>query len=399
MLVERFAVRTIVTGLGERMPMVIDGSTCLPAEEAVIYATSLCRPASGSHSKVEHALHGVAGFLNLLEERGIDFSDRIGSFSFLTVPELDGLVSLLGREGGNRRRAGERTVAARMRAALGYSSFLVSLRSHALWSTPEARARGAVATAAFLAAMAARSKMPRAKEGTRRGLTMAQEAALMSTVVGMSREAAASGDARRIFAADRNALWIDLELELGLRTGEVLGIRLPDLDLEARAIRIVRRPDAPDDPRRELARVKGEGRELDLSPYLAVRIRDHVACMRARIPGAGGHGFLIVSVTGAPLSRSGVNKAFARLRRAAPVLGGDFCNHRMRHHWNEGFSDDAAAAGLSPAEEATARAYAQGWRSEASAGPYLAKRTRRRAAEVSRVSQARQMAVRAAAHG
>lgn len=399
MHVGRYIVRTILTAASERTPMVVDTMTSLPANEAVIYATSLCRPASGSHSKVEHALRGVAGFLNLLEERKIDFPARVGSFSFLSIPELDGLVSLLGRQGRPGRRAGERTVATRMRAALRYSSFLVGLHAHALWATPEARVLGAAAKASFLAEMAARSKMPRAKNGTRRGLSTEQEAVLMSGLVGMAREAGASGEAGRVFAADRNALWVDVDIELGLRTGELLGIRLQDVDLNARTIRIVRRPDAPDDPRKELARVKGEGRELDVSPYLAARLGAHVNAARASRPGANKHEFLFVSVTGAPLSRSGVNKMFVRLRRNAPILGEDFCNHRLRHHWNERFSEDSAAAGLSPAEEATARAYAQGWRSEASAVAYLTHRTRKRAAEVSRISQVRQMGVRVAAGG
>lgn len=39
--------------------------------------------------------------------------------------------------------------------------------------------------------------------------------------------------------------------------------------------------------------------------------------MRASVPGVSRHGFLFVSITGVPLSRSGANEIFARLRRAA----------------------------------------------------------------------------------
>ena len=379
--------------------MVIDAATCSPADEAVIYASSLSRPASGSHSTVEQELRGVAGALSFLAERGIDFAARVASRAFLSLPEMDGLVAYFGRIRRRKKRPGERTTVLRVRATIRYLSFVIGLHSHEAWSTPEARALGSVGKVEFLAGLAARCPTPRPKDGTRRGLTAEQKDALMLALVGSASRAHASGDAGRIFTADRDALWMDAGLELGLRTGEKLGIRLCDLDLDAGTLRIVRRPDAADDPRKELARVKGEPRELDLSPYLADRIRSHVAVARAGRPGASKHGFLFVSASGNPLSRSAVNRMFARLREAAPSLGMDFCNHRIRHQWNERFSEDAVAAGLSAADEAAARAYAQGWKSEASAAAYLAHRARKQAAKVSRHSQERQMAARAATHG
>jgi len=388
------------------MPLVIDRITCLPAAEATVYATSLSRPASGSHSKVAQELLGVAGLLNFFEERGIDFAERVRTGTFLAVSEVDGLVIHLSRqEEGKRpssvfpRQRGERTVVLRVRAAQRFLDHLVGLHSHGVWLSAEERLDGNAGRVALTAGLTARAPTPRSKEGTRRGLTPTQDATLFSALVEATRTAVQSGNDAMVFAADRNLLWFDWASELGLRTGELLGLRLCDLDFGALTCRIVRRPDASDDPRRDLARVKGEGRELDLSPRLAARTREYVEAARDARPGARCHTFLFVSLQGAPWSRSGVNKMFRVLRRVHPELGERFCNHVLRHSWNDRFSDAAARADLTSDEEADARAYAQGWSNPTSARPYLLARVRRRAAEVSRLSQERQMAVRSSRDG
>lgn len=402
-MVERFVVRVVLAGDGERIPMVVDGVTCLPDPHATVFATSLSRPASGSHSTMEQELRGVAGLLNFLAARSIDLPSRVALGRFLSAQELDGLVSHFGRFrrntalGGNAASPGERTVVLRMNAARRFLEHRIDLLSHDLWPTLEARDAGRMAVAGFMAGIAARVPTPRPKDTSRRALTKGQETALVAALLAMARKAERSDSLASFFAADRTLLWFDWSVEFGLRTGEMLGLRLRDLDLEAGTFRVVRRPDAADDPRRELARVKGEGRELQLSPYLAARTREHVASMRATLPGAARHDFLFVASNGAPLSRSAVNKMFVTLRRVCPVLGEDFCNHVMRHTWNERFGGDAVSAGLTDEEEMTARAYAQGWRDPSSAVAYLAHRTRRRAAEISRLSQERMMAAKDAA--
>ena len=398
----RFVVRVVLAEDGERMPMVVDVATCAPDPSATIYATSLSRPASGSHSTVEQELRGVAGLLDFLHARGIDFAARAQSGAFLTVAEVDGLVHHFGRSGppcGAGRRAGERTVALRTAAARRYLRHRIDMLSHDLWPTLQARAAGAAAADAFLAAMADRVPAPKPKATDRRALTVGAMSALIDALLSMATRAETSGSIVRLFAADRTLLWFDWALEFGLRTGEMLGLRLPDLELDAGTFRIVRRPDAADDPRRALARVKGEGRQLDLSPYLAERTRGHVEAMRAKLPGAARHDFLFASACGAPLSRSAVDKTFALLRLACPLLGADFCNHVMRHTWNERFGADAAAAGLTAEEEVEARAYAQGWRDPGTAVAYLAHRTQRQAAAVSRRMQEWSMAGWEAARG
>ncbi len=397
---DRFYVRVVLTRNRHRLPMVIDRVTCMPDRHATINAISLSRPASGSHSKIEQTLRGVAGLLSYLDARAIEFEARVEDACFLSVPEMDGLVQHFScpnrsaQAGKAARAPNGRTVALRVRAARDHLDFLISLHAHELWRTPEAKSAGLTAKATFLEDLTARARVPMQREtGERRALTAEQEAALTSALDAMTQKAKASGNAAAIFAADRTKLWFEWEDELGLRTGEMLGLRLHDLDLQAGTCRIVRRRDAADDPRRDLARVKSEGRLLGLSPYLTRRTREHVETLRAAIPAVNKHDFLLVSARGAPLSRSNVNKVFARLRKADQLLIG-LCNCSLRHTWNEHFSEDAAAAGLGAVEEAQVRAYAQGWKSEASAQAYLAHRRRRRAAEISRLSQERQMATR-----
>ena len=151
--------------------MVIDAVTCIPADEAVIYASSLAPPASGSHSTVEQELRGVAGAFSFMAERGVDFAERVASHRFLSRPEMDGLVLYFGHISRRKKPPGERTIVLRVRAAMRYLSFLIGLHSHQAWSTPEVRASGSIGKVEFLAGFAARCSTPRPKDGTRRGLT------------------------------------------------------------------------------------------------------------------------------------------------------------------------------------------------------------------------------------
>ena len=405
----KYSVRLIVAADGERICLVTERVTGLPVFEANLYALSVLRPASGSHSSVDQSLREVVAALEFFHTRAIDWPARVASGTFLTPQEIDGLVQSLyvrdprskaswnGRgRGRNCGRLSPGTVALRLDTIVHSLNWGIQLHGHRVWARPDERIVGEQQAELFLKRLAARKPKVRS-HGTRRGLTAEQLVTLFAALHKLADEADQAGDAQSRFIADRTLLWFDWQLEAGHRTGEMLGIRFRDIDYEAGTYKIVRRPDAQDDPRPDLARVKGEGRKLPLSPYLAERTREHEK-MRARCPHAEAHDFLFVASDGTPLSRSSMNKLFQQLRTNNPALGKDFCSHVMRWTWNEQFSEDAATAGLSETEELQARALVMGWRNVASANHYLVHRTRKLVAEISRRSQERQMAARGGAH-
>ena len=382
------------------------------------------REGSRSHSAVEQSLRGVLILEDFVRQRGIDFEARTAEGTFLSKDEILGLIRSIGGTRGRvpgalrrpttrrkrvtgRRSArtgvrpmGANTRATRIGALLRYLCWLIETFGSRAWAGLPARAATEMQRKAdrFIARVKARKPRTGAVR-SRISLVPAQREVLYAALHATVEAAEASGLEERQFVADRTMLWFDYAIEFGLRTGEMLGLRLRDFDLAAGSFEVVRRPDAPDDPRRDLARVKGEGRGLDLSPYLAARTREHVDQQRSRRPGAARHDFLFVASAGAPLSRSSVTLMFQRLRAAYPALGKGFCSHTNRHNWNDDFSASAKQMGLSEDKEASDRAYSMGWTSVATARFYLVRRTRERVAEINLRSQQRHMAARGVARG
>ncbi len=67
----------------------------------------------------------------------------------------------------------------------------------------------------------------------------------------------------------RNALLVRWFYELGLRRGEVLNVKIPDINFQSEELTVVRRADDPEDPRKDQPLVKTRDRKIPLSPAFA----------------------------------------------------------------------------------------------------------------------------------
>ncbi|NVM41245.1 site-specific integrase [Ochrobactrum intermedium] len=184
----------------------------------------------------------------------------------------------------------------------------------------------------------------------------------------------------------RNHLIVRLLVELGIRRGELLSLYVHDLDLTRRraTITLHRRPDDPNDDRREKAAVKTAARVLSLSERATELAHKWVVEYRAKLPLAKRNPFLIVSTpSGEPMSLSNVNKIFKAIRKRVPDLPADLSPHLLRHSWNDAFSEQIdRKGGISGEDEIKWRMNLMGWRRESTARYYLRRTTRRRANEV-----------------
>ncbi|MEP9373073.1 tyrosine-type recombinase/integrase [Mesorhizobium sp. KR1-2] len=182
----------------------------------------------------------------------------------------------------------------------------------------------------------------------------------------------------------RNYFIIRLLLELGLRRGELLGVKLSDCNLGSTgSLTVHRRPDDPDDPRRDKPSAKTAARVLALNGRMTELAHEWVVHYRAKIPGARRHLFLVVnSRTGGPMSKSNLNKIFEALRHRVPGLPAELSPHILRHSWNDAFSETMDRKGIPGAQEVKWRARLMGWRSEFTARNYLRRTVRRRSNEV-----------------
>ena len=83
--------------------------------------------------------------------------------------------------------------------------------------------------------------------------------------------------------------------------------------------------------------------------------------MRGELKEARKHGYLIVGDEGVELAYKTVDKIFADIRRACLGLSINLSSHVLRHTWNDRFSEQAEAMGLSQVAEERARNEQQGW--------------------------------------
>ncbi|NDV13005.1 site-specific integrase [Crenobacter caeni] len=163
----------------------------------------------------------------------------------------------------------------------------------------------------------------------------------------------------------RNALMIVILRVTGMRRGELLNLKVTDIDFSSNRLSIVRRPDAQSDLRSYQPVAKTRERTIPLDPLLADRIYDYVLKYRSKVSGAKKHGYLFVThkagpSCGHPLSIAG----FSKLMHEIKGIDSEFNKihpHAFRHAWNYEFSKRIDEKGVTPERERQLRSYLMGW--------------------------------------
>ncbi|WP_182027190.1 tyrosine-type recombinase/integrase [Vibrio rotiferianus] len=122
---------------------------------------------------------------------------------------------------------------------------------------------------------------------------------------------------------DRNYLIIKVLYDTGMRVGELLQLKVSDVNFAAQTISIVRRHDDPEDIWRALEpNAKTLERDLPISLELTDLLRDYVTGERRQmvtvLPASESHGFLFVSsknTVGQPLSIKQCSKLILKIAR------------------------------------------------------------------------------------
>lgn len=162
----------------------------------------------------------------------------------------------------------------------------------------------------------------------------------------------------------RNALMFFILKLTGMRRGELLNLRISDINFGDSTMAVVRRPDSALDTRKHQPTAKTRPRRIRIAPVLIERIADYVKGARRKVPGAKRHDYLFVThkagpTQGAPLSIGAFSKWMGQISDIAECAG--FHAHALRHNWNYQFSRLAEAKGMSSEEEEKIRSYWMGW--------------------------------------
>jgi integrase len=177
------------------------------------------------------------------------------------------------------------------------------------------------------------------EEGTR-ALAPAQVDVLLADVKAHDQHhsSTAGKDGRRVRSAGMYLLYM-LALLLGLRRGELLGLRRRDIDLDERVLRVRQQVIRLDNEYRISRKLKTPAarRELPLSDVLVALLRLHIL----RI-GAVGDDLLFPGKDGGALRPDAVTKHFARACKRVGIQGFHF--HDLRHT----FVTNLRTAGIEP---------------------------------------------------
>jgi integrase len=409
-----YVVRLVLLKSGERLPMLCRRSTGLPLFEATLYALTELRAKNRASATIQQALRAVMVLYLVLERLGIDLNRRLEEGRLLELGDVEEVVRWCrmpleaftdDEPRPGRLRANVVSLEqARMRASPGLGSEVdpstVAIRIHYIrdylkWRADSQllklernRDSAGVSSLKINAdvigrALDERIPSPQGRNAIdqRQGMSESELTTLVDVVQPTSPENPWKGS----HARERNALIVKWLLTLGVRRGELLGVKVSDINFQTNEVVIARRADDPDDPRTRESNTKTRDRLLALDDDLSALTRQYISAARRRTEGARRHDFLFVANgTGAPLSLAGLNKMFVSLRTKCPNLPEDLSPHVFRHTWNDNFSDVMDQQKVSEETEKKLRARLMGWsETSATAAAYTRRHTARRAKEAS----------------
>lgn len=337
---------------GERYPILVEQDN-MPVFYPTLFATAKIRNAGRAANTMDQYLTSIKVLLGWSDENGIDLVSRILTQQFLTTGELDQLAD----ECGKKRRAvkagnivslkkGWRRPTPQVDAATKYI-YIGRIGEYLKWLSEALLAKRLTADTqtqidSLVQNIEARRVAPRGRNNiddeAPKGITSEQEARLFQ-VLQPGSPLNPFDDAG---VQARNYLIVKLLRLTGMRGGEILNLKIRDIDWDEKQLKVIRRADTRKDTRKKQALAKTRQRALPLSNGTLAEIRSYIVGVRKRIPNSDDCEYLFVSQKSSPtqgkaLSLSSMQELFATIRKAYPEL--NLTAHDLRHRWNESYSE------------------------------------------------------------
>lgn len=408
----KYRVKTIVTSWGERLPVLLN-SDGFPMFEATVFSLAEVRSKNRASNTIDSYLRSVMILLLFLDLRNINLEQRLKVGQILSLGELEDLVgicrlpvekihsmldevqvkpkqktlSVVSLEKFRKKpskcdemRVGGNSAATRMRNILDYLKWLCLLHISKHGINPSVRL--SLESSIQYTSNAIEARLPSGAYknfgiNQREGLEPEVVSQILSLVNPKSQENPWSDWHSKC----RNELIILWLLNCGLRRGELLNIRISDLNFRDSTVIVVRRADDINDPRNNQPKVKTRGREIPLSNGLLDKTNAYIMNQRSVIRGAKKHDFLFVaSDSGIPLSIPSLNKIFTVLKNKFPEISNQLFPHILRHTWNDNFSEEMDKNRVGEEQEKKARSYLMGWsETSGTAATYTRRHIRKKA--------------------
>ena len=392
---------------GERVPILLDAQG-LPYFWPTLWETVRLRNAGLACNSIKNKLNELRTLYRWEQHHGRDLEAEFWSGRLLSVADVDSIrdFAALKRcrssavrimsdsaarfpEAGlapitNRPRVSKQVLYNRLTTIADYVEFLAqTLTAH--------RADRELVAAVNHMAKRIRRRRPRGMRSryNEDADQLCPSPTVMDEFVAAAREGHPENPFRSGSIQRRNELICRVLFETGIRLGELLSLRLDNIQTGDKPTISVRRThDDTYDPRPYQPVAKTKERTIGISDELGAKIHRYCLEDRARTPGAKQHPYLLLThrkgkTCGQPLSASAVsNKVFGALRRVRQEFS-DIHPHSFRHHFNYRFSkavdernrrarsgQDCTIEPVPEGREAGMRAHSMGHRSLKSAEGY-----------------------------
>lgn len=380
-----YTARRVRFDNGERTSILLRAETGQPVHESVLFLHA--QRVQGKAANTIHIAAANLAFLHReLDRLSISLEERLSQGKVLSAPEVLRLVdkaryrvsdfydeqvqdgparNIVSIERLRMRRQGRPTLkpvdpgphASRLRTFVNYFEFRANYADANTNVGLVKQLRSEIKQLADVLRAHIPNIPRRAKLGARIGLSMEEQ----NRLLGVVQIDSPANPWKRPYVRVRNWLIIVVLLASGMRSGELLGLQIGDLNATLPKLQIKRRADAASDPRRVQPNTKTYDREIELNPSIIKKIWEYINGERRAIKEARRYPQIFVADDGQPLSLKSIEKMFAQFRKACPGLPLVLTSHVMRHSWNERFSEEAEAMNMSEQREERARSEQMGW--------------------------------------
>lgn len=381
-----YSTKHIILSDGERYKLLVKADTGIPLYYPTLYITSQIRGGGQSVSTIQSFITSLKVLLRWSNHYSVDIQERFSRKEFLTLQEVESLRDFCKKplkekipEKSNvialkRTREGARmampkkplgvyshTQYTRMTFIADYLKWLAEILTKNQHDRTDRN---------HISSMYKRIKAHRPKK-KRRANRDRDEKGVDLKIVDQVMEALKPGHEKNPFhdpgVQVRNALILAMLRFLGIRRGELLNLRVEDIDFVSNEVFIFRRPDSQLDPRTYQPLAKTLERTLLINDKLAEKLSNYVTKVRSKSPQARRHPYLFIThkagpYQGAPLSNSGFGKLMKEVQGISENFAGVHA-HSFRHIWNYSFSVllDTSKGEVSSEREEQMRSYLMGW--------------------------------------
>ncbi|KAF1075467.1 site-specific integrase [Halodesulfovibrio sp. MK-HDV] len=398
----KLKVKTLRFPNGERLPVLLNHITGRPEFYPNLYAVTMLRQRGHASESIARALREIKLLLDYFSESNIDVMQRVWSGKLFVLDEIAGLGRYCQQSfKGTRKKTRKKnvhfldtyrdtnltvesaTTANRLKTIRRFLRWAIELgiRNHNL----DAKIRNRLRRNQTRVLNNLEAQVPMVTDRGTVDSQMALDPDVIQFLYNITDPDSPHNPWKSYVVRWRNAVIIQVLIRTGIRRGELLGLKIDDLNFQDESLLVARRPDDPEDPRLHQPKTKTKAREKALTTDLVKLLYDFVIDIRNKVAGTESHPYIFISsTTGRPLAATSYNDIFIVLRKKIDQLPKELTGHICRHTYSTNLAEIMYKKGHSEATIERMLCIENGWRrSSKMTEHYTQKKTKKLGKEAS----------------